>query len=133
MVAAYALEKTKAYHKILLLGVCACVGAGILFVMMLFSNNYWPLVVSFGLLGELSKLCANYVSLNTCVMRILGVSVLPLLPVMMENCAEVTYPVSEDVSMGLMFVGMKWCCCTSCCRRCNLWCMLQEAIFWVLP
>eukprot|EP00981_Chlorochromonas_danica_P012788 scaffold5400_cov159-Ochromonas_danica.AAC.7 len=81
-VIAYALEKTKAYHRILLLGVCACVGAGILFVMMLFSNNYWPLVISF------------------------GVSVLPLLPVMMENCAEVTYPVSEDVSMGSNLLGL---------------------------
>jgi len=24
---------------------------------------------------------------------------------MMENCAEVTYPVPEDLSMGLMFIG----------------------------
>jgi hypothetical protein len=30
---------------------------------------------------------------------------LPLLPVMMENCAECTYPVGEDVSMGLMFAA----------------------------
>jgi hypothetical protein len=31
---------------------------------------------------------------------------LPLLPLMMENCAECTYPVPEDISMGLMFAGM---------------------------
>ena len=30
---------------------------------------------------------------------------MPMLPVMMENCAEVTYPISEDMSMGVMFAG----------------------------
>jgi hypothetical protein len=34
-----------------------------------------------------------------------GFAMLPLLPVMMENCAECTYPVGEDVSMGLMFAA----------------------------
>ena len=29
----------------------------------------------------------------------------PMLPLLMENCAESTYPVSEEVSMGFMFVG----------------------------
>jgi hypothetical protein len=30
---------------------------------------------------------------------------LPILPVAIENAAETTYPVSEDVSVGVMFVG----------------------------
>ena len=30
---------------------------------------------------------------------------LPLLPVMMENCAECTYPIPEDMSMGVMFAS----------------------------
>jgi hypothetical protein len=34
---------------------------------------------------------------------------LPLLPLMMENCAECTYPISEDISMGLMFAGTHTC------------------------
>lgn len=34
---------------------------------------------------------------------------LPLLPLMMENCAECTYPISEDISMGLMFAGEGGC------------------------
>ena len=35
-----------------------------------------------------------------------GFFMLPLLPVMMEYCAECTYPISEDMSMGCMFAGM---------------------------
>jgi hypothetical protein len=34
-----------------------------------------------------------------------GFAMLPLLPVMMENCAECTYPVGEDVSVGVMFTA----------------------------
>lgn len=36
---------------------------------------------------------------------LLGMFVLPLLPIMMENCAECTYPVPEEVSMGILFAG----------------------------
>jgi hypothetical protein len=28
-----------------------------------------------------------------------------MVPLLMENCAECTYPVSEEVSMGFIFVG----------------------------
>ncbi len=34
-----------------------------------------------------------------------GFCILPLLPVMMENCAECTYPIPEELSMGVLFVG----------------------------
>jgi hypothetical protein len=30
---------------------------------------------------------------------------MPLIPVAMELCAETTYPVAEDVSFGMLFVG----------------------------
>lgn len=80
----HVMERTRAYKQLLLLGTSASLAAGLLFVLMLFSGNLPLLVLSFALLGA---------------------AVLPLLPVMMENCAEVTYPVPEDLSMGLMFVG----------------------------
>jgi len=76
------MEKTKAYRPILKIGVAICVFFLGLFLCMLFSNNYWPLLASIG---------------------ILGFFMLPLLPVMMENCAECTYPIPEDMSMGVMF------------------------------
>jgi hypothetical protein len=37
--------------------------------------------------------------------QIAGFFILPLLPVMMENCAECTYPVQEELSMGILFTG----------------------------
>jgi len=46
------MEKTKAYRPILKGGVTVCVFMLGLFLCMLFSNNYWPLLVSIGLLGE---------------------------------------------------------------------------------
>ena len=39
------------------------------------------------------------------IVLITGLFMLPLLPLMMENCAECTYPVPEDISMGLMFAA----------------------------
>ena len=37
-----------------------------------------------------------------------GAFILPLLPVVMENCAECTYPVPEETSMGILFVGANY-------------------------
>ena len=36
---------------------------------------------------------------------LLGSVVVPLLPIVTENCAEVTYPISEDISVGILLVG----------------------------
>jgi hypothetical protein len=36
---------------------------------------------------------------------ILGAGVVPLLPVATENVAEITYPVPEDISVGLLLLG----------------------------
>lgn len=30
---------------------------------------------------------------------------LPMLPAVLENCAETTYPLPEELSTGLLFVG----------------------------
>eukprot|EP01031_Cornospumella_fuschlensis_P032395 gene32395-39173_t len=80
----YIMEKTRAYKQILVVGLVCCVLAGLFFLCMLFSDNFAALLVSFA---------------------VLGFAVLPLLPVMMENCAEVTYPVSEDMAMGILLTG----------------------------
>jgi FLVCR family MFS transporter 7 len=80
------MEMTKAYKTILRVGIVASCFATCFLLLMLFSNNFWPLTLGWALLGG---------------------CVLPLLPVMMENCAECTYPVPEEVSMGILFVGKK--------------------------
>lgn len=89
------MEKTRAYKQILVVGLVCCVLAGLFFLCMLFSNNFAALLVSFALLGF---------------------AVLPLLPVMMENCAEVTYPVSEDMAMGILLTGKAGLSLLSCTR-----------------
>lgn len=45
------MERTKAYRSLLKGGVTLCVIFLILFLCMLFSNNFWPLLISIGLLG----------------------------------------------------------------------------------
>lgn len=49
----YLMERTRAYRTILLCGMLGCVFSVIFFVLMLFSNNIWPLTLSFALLGKL--------------------------------------------------------------------------------
>ena len=51
---------------------------------MLYSDNFWGLFVSFALLG---------------------LFMLPMLPAVVENCAECTYPLPEELSIGILFVG----------------------------
>ena len=36
---------------------------------------------------------------------LLGLFMLPMLPAVVENCAECTYPIQEDLSVGLLFIG----------------------------
>lgn len=78
------MEKTKAYKTLLRLGIVVCLGATCLLLLMMYSNNFWPLCIAFG---------------------VLGLSVLPFLPIMMENCSECTYPVAEEVSVGILWAG----------------------------
>ena len=78
------MDKTKKYRPILKVGIFISLLAMLFFIAMLYSDNFWPLLFAFG---------------------ILGCCVLPLLPIMMENCAETTYPIPEELSNGVMFVG----------------------------
>lgn len=78
------LEKTRAYRTILKVGFAANLAAIILWCGMLRSNNYAGLLFAFCLLG----FC-----------------ILPMLPTVLENCAEVTYPMVEDLPVGILFVG----------------------------
>jgi hypothetical protein len=50
------MEKTKAYRSLLKGGVTLCVVFLMLFLSMLYSDNFWPLLISIGLLGRLSHL-----------------------------------------------------------------------------
>jgi hypothetical protein len=47
------MEKTKAYRSLLKGGVTLCVVFLMLFLSMLYSDNFWPLLISIGLLGRL--------------------------------------------------------------------------------
>lgn len=80
----YVMEKTKAYRTLLKGGILVVCSVVVFFLCMLFSNNFWPLNAS---------------------MALMGFCILPLLPIMMENCAECTYPVQEELSMGILFTG----------------------------
>ena len=124
----YVMEKSKAYRQILTAGLLACFASGIFFVCMLFGHNFWPLIISFALLGcRCIHTVVQYIY-NICFLSKLGSSVLPLLPVMMENCAEVTYPVSEDVAMGLMFTGQIPDNSSISLKTSSLLCVVQAAI-----
>lgn len=100
------MKRTKSYQTILRAGVSQCCVALLFFLAMLYKDNYWPLLVSFGVLGL--SICKAFIHLTfNCILLCsfpLSATV-PLLPLLMENCAESTYPVAEEFSMGIMFVG----------------------------
>jgi hypothetical protein len=78
------LETTHAYRTILKGGFLLCQFGMLFFFSMLFSNNF------LGLLGAFA---------------LLGLFMLPMLPAVIENCAECTYPIPEELSTGILFVG----------------------------
>ena len=78
------LDKTHAYRSCLKLGFFFAFLSLVLFSFMLRPGNKNALYVSFALLG---------------------LFILPMLPVVLENCSEVTYPVGEDLPVGLLFIG----------------------------
>lgn len=78
------LETTKAYLTALRVGIILAGLANVLCFCLLYRDNFWVLVVAFGILGG---------------------CVLPLLPAMLENCAECTYPIPEEVSAGILYSG----------------------------
>lgn len=78
------LEKTRAYKTILKVGFVANLAAIVIWCSMLRSQNYAGLLFAFCLLG----FC-----------------ILPMLPTVLENCAEVTYPMLEDLPVGILMIG----------------------------
>eukprot|EP00603_Paraphysomonas_imperforata_P000738 CAMPEP_0114424522 /NCGR_PEP_ID=MMETSP0103-20121206/6740_1 /TAXON_ID=37642 ORGANISM="Paraphysomonas imperforata, Strain PA2" /NCGR_SAMPLE_ID=MMETSP0103 /ASSEMBLY_ACC=CAM_ASM_000201 /LENGTH=533 /DNA_ID=CAMNT_0001593283 /DNA_START=129 /DNA_END=1730 /DNA_ORIENTATION=+ len=78
------LETTHAYRTILKGGFLLCQVAMLFFFSMLFSDNFLGLLAAFALLG---------------------LFMLPMLPAVVENCAECTYPIPEELSTGILFVG----------------------------
>lgn len=80
----FLLERTHAYRTTLKVGFTLCLLAMILFALMLKPSNFYGLMVSF---------------------VILGLCILPMLPTVLENCSECTYPINEDLPVGLLFIG----------------------------
>lgn len=83
--AGWILNKYKRYNLTLKIYIVLVVTAILVFVCELSADNLNALLISF---------------------VYLGFTMLPLLPIFMETCAETTYPVSEDVSVGALLVGM---------------------------
>ena len=79
------LEKTKAYETTLKTGFFCCAATIMFMITQLKPDNFFWLCFSF------------------CLM---GFALLPMLPTVIENAAECTYPdVTEDLSVGLLFMG----------------------------
>lgn len=78
------MDMTHAYRPLLKGGFCAAAGCCVLLAFNIKSNNSTLLGVCFGLLGF---------------------SMIPMLPVMIENAIECTYPISEELSTGVLFTA----------------------------
>jgi FLVCR family MFS transporter 7 len=78
------LEKTRKYREIVQYGFSGCSVAMVLLCCMLRPDNLGGLVFSFALLGLV---------------------LLPMLPAAYETSVELTYPLSADLSVGLLLVG----------------------------
>lgn len=83
-IAGVLMERTRAYRSLLKAGFGCCFGAMIFATCMLRPDNFILLLLAFSALGFF---------------------ILPMLPLALENCAESTYPVPEDLSSGLLFIG----------------------------
>lgn len=46
------MKQTKAYRTILLVAMVACFLASLFFLCMLYSDNYWPLMISMAIIGK---------------------------------------------------------------------------------
>lgn len=73
------METTHAYRTILKGGFLLCQAGMLLFFGMLRSDNFLGLL---------------------CAFAVLGLFMLPMLPAVVENCAECTYPAPEEVREG---------------------------------
>ena len=78
------MDVTHAYRPLLKAGFCAAAGCCVFLVFNIRSDNSTMLGVAFGLLGF---------------------AMIPMLPVMIENAIECTYPISEELSSGILFTA----------------------------
>ena len=78
------LEKTRAYRAIYSGIFTICLGSVTFFVFMLYPDNFSLLLFAFGLMG---------------------MTIIPLFPACLENTAECTYPISEDISVGVLLTA----------------------------
>ena len=83
----WVLKRYKRYKLTVKVYIYLCLISVLIFVCMLRPDNYSPLLISFVLMGF---------------------AILPLLPILMETCAECSYPISEDVSAGCILVGASY-------------------------
>lgn len=84
IVVGFVMKKTRAYRSLLQGIVVAAVLFFIITMLVMVPDEFPGLVVC---------------------MILLGITLLPVLPVMMENCAEIGYPISEELSTGIVFSG----------------------------
>lgn len=84
VVAGYIMERTRAYVPLLRVGIVGALACALLMLSSMVPDQPGRLVASFGLLGFW---------------------LIPLLPLALENAAEVTYPVPEDQSACLLLIG----------------------------
>ncbi len=82
------IERYKKYRTLLKGFNWMVLLCSIWFLSMIYKDNYWPLLFSYGMLGFF--LC-------------------PLVPITMSNCSESTYPISEEIAMGILFTGSNIC------------------------
>lgn len=75
------MNRTKDYITMVRAMAILSNGMMLLVLGLLYRNNRGPLLVAFGLFGF---------------------TTLPLLPLVIENCAEISYPVPEFISYGLV-------------------------------
>ena len=83
----WVLKRYKRYKLTIKVYIYLCLVSVLIFVFMLRPDNYLPLLISF---------------------LLMGFAILPLLPILMETCAECSYPISEDVSAGCILVGASY-------------------------
>lgn len=98
------MERTKAYRSILKLEGSASVCSAVFLLGMLFQDNYAGILVAFSILGRRRMSFIGVFAIVVfvlCGFVLIGFFALPLLPVMMENCAEVTHPLSEELTVGM--------------------------------
>lgn len=84
VVVGFIMRRTRAYRSLLVGIVLSAVVFFIITLLVMVPNQFIALVF--------------------CTL-LLGVTMLPILPVMMENCAEIAYPISEEVATGVVFSG----------------------------